>query len=504
MESTKETAENKCSCPNNRNATSYCNKCKLYICKDCHVLNHIDHDSEVIDLAEKTTKFLGEYQKLSSAVNLISDRRQIHIKQESIKDIIEELKMRLIKTKKEFQEDIKKSLDGTLNYLPTSPLVKEFERKKMELGGEPDNPVDKLREELARICLDLLHKIMKDQYVSADKFLSSMDLKKYQEELERINELSSGDMDYIQELGKLKRTNIEYSYNPMTILGMIRVNTEVKKPDRVIQFDREKNSLNIYNIKTKSSTSTQVNSGFILPYRFISIEVASNVYLVGGDNNHGYYLKSIHLYDEIRGVLIALAEMFEARSRHSLSSHKDSIFAIGGENSTGVLNSCEQYDIKENVWKTFPRLHQRRCGHSSCVVDGHLYVGFGWDGEYLNSIESLNIEYGTAWSIVKLEKGRSLPALQIAGMIHIGTQEILVFGGYEEGEKLSTTSFVVNLKKNTWKKMKELAEGEAFIGSEAKKMGEMIYSVGYVKGGLYSYDIRRDVWNFTEQEKAFS
>jgi hypothetical protein len=415
--------------------------------------------------------------------------------------MVEELKEKLTKAKRDLQEDIRKSLESTLNYLPTSPLVKDFERQKMELGGDPDNPVDNLRGELSKICLSLLHQIMKNEYESANKFLATKDLEHYQRELDKINELSAGDMDYIKELGKLKRTSIEYSYNPMTILGMIKVNTEIKKPDRLIQINREQNTLGIYHIKTKTGVKTQISSSIIIPYRFVAIEVLGNFYIVGGDNGHGYYLRSIYLYDEIRGVLIALEDMTEARSRHSLCSQEHQLFAVGGENVNGVLDSCEEYDCKENVWKTLPKLNQKRCGHSSCVVDGYVYVGFGWNEEYLDSIERLKIANANSWEKFKIGKKQDVPALQVCGMTTIGKHEILVFGGYKEGEHLTNETFIINTKENSCKKQRTMPEAEAFISSETKVIDGIVYSFGFKQGGLYAYDIKRNEWILTEQDK---
>ena len=58
--------------------------------------------------------------------------------------------------------------------------------------------------------------------------------------------------------------------------------------------------------------------GFILPFRFVTIEAFNNVYLNGGDSDHGMFFRSHYLYDELRGTLISLAEMNEARSQHAL------------------------------------------------------------------------------------------------------------------------------------------------------------------------------------------
>eukprot|EP01022_Parablepharisma_sp_SALTPOND_P009923 TRINITY_DN140_c1_g1_i2.p1 TRINITY_DN140_c1_g1~~TRINITY_DN140_c1_g1_i2.p1 ORF type:complete len:625 (+),score=68.21 TRINITY_DN140_c1_g1_i2:8802-10676(+) len=501
MEGKARDGENKCATGDKKPVKSYCQRCKVYICTDCHVTKHIDHDSEVIDLAEKATRFLAEYQKLYRAAILMSDRRQVHIKDESIDSIVNDLKSRLVKAKESLQGDINKSVEATTKYLPTSPLLKDFLRKKSELGGKPEDPLIKLKQELSKACAELLHHITQSRYESADKFLSPEVVKKYEEEIEKMNQLTAGDMDYIQELAKLKKTQIEYSYDPMTVLGMIKVETKAKKPDRVIQFDRERNVLNIYNVAGKKATAAKVEAGFMLPFRFISIETANNVYLIGGDNDHGYYLKSMYLYDELRGVLIALANMIEARSRHAAVSDGDNIYVIGGENSEGVLGSCEKYEIKENAWKALPQLKEKRCGLSACILDRYIYAGFGWDKEYINTIERLELTRERAWETIKLSKKHRLPALQAPGIVQTKENEMMIFGGYKEDEELTAETIILDTKNNTIKKGKGLGEVEAFISSEVKKIGEVVYAFGYTKGGLHTYDIEKDEWGFIAQDQ---
>jgi len=502
MEAKSKIEENKCSTGDKKIVKAYCTKCKVYICTDCHVTKHIDHDSEVIDLAEKSTRFLAEYQKLSRMATLIADRRQVHIKEESIDSIVNDLKSRLVKVKENLQGDITKSMDTATNYLPTSPLLQEFIHKKQELSGKASEPLTKLKEELSKVCVDLLHQITQNKYETADKVLSQDLIKKYEEEIQKITEMTSGDMEYIHELGKLKQTQIEYSYDPLAILGMIKVESKAKKPDRVVQIDRERSLVNVYSIGSKKALTAKLETGFILPYRFVTIEAANNVYMIGGDNDHGYYLKSTYLYDEIRGVLVAKACMIDARSRHAAVACGDHIYAIAGENQQGVLDSCEKYDIKENTWKAMPKLNNKRCGLSACINGNYIYAGFGWDNEYLNSIERYDIEKcPKSWEMVKLAKKQVLHELQAPGMISLKENEILVFGGYKEGEELTAEAAILETKGNIVKKVKPMKEAESFISSEIKKAGEMVYAFGYAKGGIHTYDVGKDEWEFVPQDK---
>lgn len=362
----------------------------------------------------------------------------------------------------------------------------------------------RLKSDLAGVCGELLHEITQGQYETADKFLEPEKLKKYEADVARMAKDTAGDMEYIQELTKLKKTAIDYSYDPMAVLGMIKVETKAKKPDRIIQLDRENNAVNMYTVVGKKAVRGKMDPGFVLPFRFLTIEACNNVYLNGGDNDHGYFLKSMYLYDELRGTLIAMASMHEGRSRHAAVASEDraEIYIVGGESDQGTLSTCERYEIKNNLWKPLPKLAQKRCGASVSLLGTVLYTAFGWDNnDYLNSIEKLDISAEGNWETLKMPKKQTLPYLQSPGMLPINDHEIMVFGGYKEGEELSKECVIVDIRAKTVKKAKEMAEAEAFIASEAKKMGEVIYAFGYTKGGIHVYDADKDEWTFTEQAK---
>ena len=478
----------------------YCIACKIYITPEAYVADHLDH--EVVDLAEKCTRSLAEYQKLSRTASLLSDRRQVHIKDESIEGIINEIRSKILKAKTELQNDINKSVNETADYLMKSPLVQEFSRVKTELSGKDDDQLTKVKLELSKLCKELLVDISENRYEAADKLIDPAKLKEYEESLKKLTDKASNDVDFIQEIRKLKQTKVVYSYNPLAVLGMIHVDAQVKKPSRVIQFDREKNTLNIYSPDTKKATSTKITLGFILPFRFVAIEASNNVYLNGGDNDHGVYLKSNYLYDELRGALLPLADMNEARSRHALVSveGKHLLYAIGGENQKGVLKHCEFYEIAENKWTAGPELHEARCGLSACALGNVIYAIGGWDQDYLATVERLDVsEPGHKWEVVKVGKKAGLKPVQIAGAIAISEDEILIFGGYQVNEALTKDTFVLNVKTMNVVKKAEMKEPEAFIASEVKKIGDIVYAFGYEKGGVHIYDIVKDEWNFIPQ-----
>lgn len=500
MESKTKESTSKFDSKDKKSIKYYCVTCKAYISHEAYVADHPEH--EVVDLAEKSTRLLAEYQKLSRTASLLLGRRQVHIKDASIEGIMGDIRSKILKAKTDLQTDINKSIDETADYLMKSPLVQEFSRVKADLSTKDDEQLRKIESELAKLCKQLLVDIAESRFEAADKLIDPAKLSEYEQTLKTITENASNDVDFIKEIEKLRNTKVQYSYNPLAILGMIQVDAQIKKPTRVIQFDREKNMINIYYPETKKATSTKIVSGFILPFRFVVIETKNNVYLNGGDNDHQCYLKSHYYYDEFRGALLPLADMSVARSRHALISvpEKNLICAIGGENEKGVLKHCEFYNINENKWTVGPELKEARCGLSTVVIGNTIYAIGGWDQEYLNSIEKLDLDdKDPKWETVKFPKKFGLKPVQIAGVAHLKDEEILIFGGYQVNEALTIEAIVLNLKHMTITKKHDMKEADAFLSSEVKKAGNSVVAFGYEKGGIHQYDIEKDEWTYVPQ-----
>jgi len=479
----------------NKSVRYHCVECKSYITSEKYVSSHSDHN--VVDLAVNSTDLLAKYQSLARMASLLADRRQLYIKDESIDRIMDDIKKQLLNAKNSLQTDIGKSVDEAAGNLLNNPLIQEMSRVKTELSGKDDQELTKVKNELNRFCKDLLEKITECQFENADKLINSMKLEEHKATIERLSEKAEGDIDFIHEIRKLMKTKVDYSYNPLEALGMIKVQSNITKPPRIIQFDRENNLIHTFNCKTGKVEKAKLTAGFILPFRFVLIETGNNVYLNGGDNDHGVYLKSHYLYDELRSTLITLNDMNQVRSRHALTNVKDKVYAIGGENEYGILNHCEYYDIKENKWIVVGQLHGARCNLSACSLDNSIYVIGGWNKSYLNTIEELDVS-SNKWEIVKI-KEKSLKPIQVAGVVGIIGNEILIFGGYQEGELLTSDCYSFHTKDGKLTKKGDMKVAEAFIASEVKNIDNIVYAFGYTAGGIHSYNTTSDSWQFIPQ-----
>eukprot|EP00831_Metopus_contortus_P060102 TRINITY_DN52017_c0_g1_i1.p1 TRINITY_DN52017_c0_g1~~TRINITY_DN52017_c0_g1_i1.p1 ORF type:complete len:313 (+),score=54.90 TRINITY_DN52017_c0_g1_i1:176-1114(+) len=271
--------------------------------------------------------------------------------------------------------------------------------------------------------------------------------------------------------------------------------SKVQKPPRAISFDREKNMLGIFNLILKQFDYTEIASGFILPYRFICVETNNNLYLNGGDNNNGIFLKSHYKFDEFRGVLLPLADMNDARSSHALVAVNNSLWAIGGEGAKGVLSKCEYYDSERNEWVSGPELNEARCGHSACAIGSTIYVFGGWNKSSLSSIEMLNTAAShPKWETLSISKKKGLKPVQIPGVCPIGPHEILIFGGHAEGDDLVNDCYVFDTKALTVAPKSRLAQKDSFISSEIKVYENHIYAFGFTSSSLHECDINAMTW----------
>lgn len=475
-----------------------CVSCKNYISSETYVADHLDHN--VVDLAENSARFLAKYQGLARTASLLSDRRQLYIKDESIDGILAQIRREVFDARKSLQADVGKTVEDAAKSLVGNPLVKEMERVKAELAGKDDEELTEVKNELNKFCKDLLLEITECRFEGANKMIDSGKLEDYEKTLNRLSAKAEGDVEFIRELRSLRQTKVEYSYNPLAVLGMIRVNSNVAKPPRVVQLDRACNLVRSFNPKTKKLEVTSVLAGFVLPFRFVAIETQNNVYLNGGDNDHGIYLNSHHLYDELRGGLVALGSMNQARSRHALASVHNKIYAIGGECENGVLSHCEHYNIKEDRWVAVKKLREARCGLSACSLKTNVYAIGGWDKDYLGVIEELNTaEESKGWTVIRVDKKTALKPVQAAGAVAVGEEEILIFGGYLENEALTNKCYSFHPKDSKIVKKREMESEDAFIASEMRKIDNTVYAFGYTKGGIHSYDIATGNWHFTPQ-----
>ncbi len=113
------------------------------------------------------------------------------------------------------------------------------------------------------------------------------------------------------------------------------------------------------------------------------------IYLIGGRNSIGQDINQTILFNSSSNTWLNRASMLTKRHSHKLVSFEGRIWAIGGwnESSDSALNQVESYDPVTNSWRFEESLNRLRAWSVAWVANGGIYVGGGYDGSYLKSIE---------------------------------------------------------------------------------------------------------------------
>ena len=118
--------------------------------------------------------------------------------------------------------------------------------------------------------------------------------------------------------------------------------------------------------------------------------VDDKIYAIGGYNSSGY-LNSVEEYDPATNKWITKASMLTARAENQVALVDGKIYATGGYTTTGSpLKSVEEYDPVTNTWTTKAPMTTARYFHQVAVVGGKIYAIGGYNrntGSVLNSVE---------------------------------------------------------------------------------------------------------------------
>lgn len=159
------------------------------------------------------------------------------------------------------------------------------------------------------------------------------------------------------------------------------------------------------------------------------------------------------------------------RSYHALvaDEHSKKVYAFGGCGKEGRLNDLWAFDIKKGKWSALPSPPSQstvepRGGPGLAVVNGSVWVLFGFNGKELNDIHCFNVEKNSWKKIIALgdrPKGRS-----VFGTAVVGKKYIVIYGGEvdpsDQGHmgagSFSGEEFVLDTEKLVWSRLTPTVE----------------------------------------------
>ncbi|XP_063308860.1 kelch-like protein 40 [Pelobates fuscus] len=144
-----------------------------------------------------------------------------------------------------------------------------------------------------------------------------------------------------------------------------------------------------------------------LPYQVYGHTVVSHnnlVYVLGGKGIDKKCLSRVCVYNPQKFEWKDIAPMKTARSLFGATIHKGKIFVAAGVTDTGLTNTIEAYDIKNNKWEDFTEFAQERSSLSLVSMDGTLYAIGGFATLETETQELVPTELNDIWRYNEEEK----------------------------------------------------------------------------------------------------
>ncbi|TEB06805.1 Intracellular serine protease [Pelotomaculum schinkii] len=223
----------------------------------------------------------------------------------------------------------------------------------------------------------------------------------------------------------------------------------------------------IWNIKASMPTPR---------FRLAAAEVNGKIYAIGGEGSSGY-LNTVEEYDPATNTWTTKASMPTPRDGLAAAAVNGKIYAIGGGNYNGKLNTVEEYDPATNTWAVKASMPTSRFLLAAAAVDGKIYAIGGNNSGLLNAVEEYNPATNTWTAKASMPTARNYLAVTAVN------GKIYAIGGFNDtGYNSLNTVEEYNPATNTWT-AKTGMPMPRFGLSAAAANGKI-----YAMGGRYFYD----------------
>jgi N-acetylneuraminic acid mutarotase/subtilisin family serine protease len=185
------------------------------------------------------------------------------------------------------------------------------------------------------------------------------------------------------------------------------------------------NVLEVFDPVSKTWTrKANMPTGLSMPK---AVSLNGCLYVVGGHKLVGSnieFSQSVYKYDPTSNSWSTVASLPVPRVNHGLVTVNGKIYAIGGNNSTGVLDSIYEYDPLTDTWTAKDPVPQANFQFSTAVINDKIYIIGGSD-----SAEDLSSVYEYDPSDETWTEKQSLPSVMARNCSVFDGNKIYTMGG---------------------------------------------------------------------------
>lgn len=264
------------------------------------------------------------------------------------------------------------------------------------------------------------------------------------------------------------------------------------------------------NIKNLKEVGTwRYNVPYESLYCFNTAQVDNLIFFTGGGNPSSetsaeqffQLTMRVTIMPSMEIIVDKMANMISQRANHGMESiGKKYLYALGGTNSSGYLDSCEEYNIETDSWRAIANLNEKKKWISVCALNNKYLYSFGGsisdNIEVSKTIECLDVTDSSAktWSVIKIASGEELlKASFFIGVMNISDSCILLFGGHIKTEEDTCVAF--DPYKKTIEKQKGLLKRDSFYRTKYGVNGKDYAIVGCHDGDLHIYNEDAKKWS---------
>ncbi|XP_054159794.1 kelch-like protein 17 [Oppia nitens] len=222
----------------------------------------------------------------------------------------------------------------------------------------------------------------------------------------------------------------------------------------------------------------------------------SKLYAMGGYNIHGR-LNSAETYDTQTNTWKSVASMIIIRDQFDAALMNNSIYACGGIN-VNVFKFCEYYSFNDQ-WYEMVSMNTERRGLALVAHEGLLYAIGGYNDKngYLNSVERYDT-YSNKWTEIK-------PMLKTRYMFGSASfmGNIYVCGGEGiNGSVVYESCETYNPKTNQWTPIASMITGRRYF--KLIVFNDILYALGgqisatNITETVEVYDYNSNKWYYTQ------
>jgi kelch-like protein 10 len=462
----------------------YCESCQEQICANC-IIEHNGHkflkqEHSVPLLKERTSnlkvKLTGKMEDIQKmkANTEVAKTRFMTVRDENIKLIDEEFDKLIQRL-----NDRRQTLKANYQKLCTEEL------EVMEKDITKQVSVLKTMETSLTELNKLNENLNKAKVIQGDEVIRP--LNDIEDDVSRDVKLAAT----LKSMNSFSIPSISFDrmcYNEIVNIG---ITSRDHKNPRVCFFG-EKNKVLHYNIEKNewklSYLPIHGQPGEFHYYSSACTLPSGDILITGGGVSNSVYMFSIS-----KMSLTPKKHLLNTRKEHASIFLNNCVYVLGGYDGTNsrFLNSCEQYDLEKDEWKSVSPMVIAKCAFGATTVSNrYIYTVGGYDGqERLNTIE--RYDYKTdKWTLLDVQLKN---ALSNSACVSIAENTLVILGGgFNLGFSLDMN--LLDTQKNEWVQLPSMTDGRDLRNKIVFSSG-CIYAIGGNNCKGEKYSVQKNEWS---------